>query len=877
MSEAIASGFPPFVRSDSATVTQGGSVSVLDSGQASVLANDFDFEGDPLVAVLTRNVEHGTLTFNADGTFIYRHDGSDEDDDEFRYRAFDGTSFSRFEARVEIEIEEGEPVPPRITGQRTVTVPEDGSVLIQLSDLIVVDPDNAYPADFTLEVNAGTNYAVSGSTVTPDADFNGGIAVPVRVNDGMAFSNLFNLAVDVVPQNDPPFTVGAPSDQEAVEDERFVLALAGFFDDIDDGDSLSYSATGLPASGSLTVNANNGRLSGTPIRADVSEQAYSVRVTVTDDAGQSASVSFSLLIFSNNRSDLAVTGSLVGNPTMVGESARWDLLVENFGPADLAEGQLDAVWTTSGPPLSLIVPPGCTIADNDTARPSMTCLLEGLAVGEVRTITIDGTQQADGDSTLTVNVTADDPVAGNNSLLLGAQTASAFSEGPTQVIDQPGGDLVAHDLNGDGLLDVVAAGDETVVYLNAGTRSFDTSGTSLGAGSMSDVVAVADWNGDQVADVVIGGAGAVLYLGDAAGAFGDGETLPIGGQVRALGAADFDGDGFEDLLLTGDFGTVLLANRGGTQLEEVAAQPGSDLAVADFNNDGFADIAIVVAGNIDIFANDGMGGFARLDALSIGSVVDLNTADVDGDGVVDLLVVLSADAVDPPRNQVLYGQAGGGFAEGPSFGASAVSSLLAGDVDADGVMDIVAINNAGVHQVYRGADGDGFELDGEQIVSAGMRFGVLVDFNADQSLDLIMSGVEAGVIEVHANNGAGRLGLGDRIAPELTLLGEASITLAAGATFVDPGASASDDVDGNITARITTEGAVNSAAPGSYTIRYAVADRAGNTAASTRTVIVQVNEGVGGGGGTPGPLVLVWLMGALTAQARSRRRSVNTN
>ena len=43
--DASAGGFRPFAISDSVTVFEGGTATVLDSGEESVLANDFDWEG----------------------------------------------------------------------------------------------------------------------------------------------------------------------------------------------------------------------------------------------------------------------------------------------------------------------------------------------------------------------------------------------------------------------------------------------------------------------------------------------------------------------------------------------------------------------------------------------------------------------------------------------------------------------------------------------------------------------------------------------------------------------------------------------------------------------------------------------------------------
>ena len=76
----------------------------------------------------------------------------------------------------------------------------------------------------------------------------------------------------------------------------------------------------------------------------------------------------------------------------------------------------------------------------------------------------------------------------------------------------------------------------------------------------------------------------------------------------------------------------------------------------------------------------------------------------------------------------------------------------------------------------------------------------------------------------------------DTMAPAITVLGDNPLTLAIGATFNDPGATALDDVDGDVD--VTAAGEVNTEVPGSYVIAYTAADAAGNTATATRTVNV---------------------------------------
>ncbi|MBP8128162.1 MAG: DUF5011 domain-containing protein [Candidatus Hydrogenedentes bacterium] len=79
----------------------------------------------------------------------------------------------------------------------------------------------------------------------------------------------------------------------------------------------------------------------------------------------------------------------------------------------------------------------------------------------------------------------------------------------------------------------------------------------------------------------------------------------------------------------------------------------------------------------------------------------------------------------------------------------------------------------------------------------------------------------------------------DTTAPQLLLIGSASISLECGGTFADPGATADDACDGDLTAAIQTTGTVDPATAGQYTITYRVADSGGKTAQLSRTVRVQ--------------------------------------
>ena len=79
----------------------------------------------------------------------------------------------------------------------------------------------------------------------------------------------------------------------------------------------------------------------------------------------------------------------------------------------------------------------------------------------------------------------------------------------------------------------------------------------------------------------------------------------------------------------------------------------------------------------------------------------------------------------------------------------------------------------------------------------------------------------------------------DVTAPELRLNGDAEITMAVGTEFVDPGYTATDDYDGDVTNKVVISGTVNNAKAGTYELTYTVSDTAGNTTSKKRTVIFE--------------------------------------
>lgn len=79
----------------------------------------------------------------------------------------------------------------------------------------------------------------------------------------------------------------------------------------------------------------------------------------------------------------------------------------------------------------------------------------------------------------------------------------------------------------------------------------------------------------------------------------------------------------------------------------------------------------------------------------------------------------------------------------------------------------------------------------------------------------------------------------DRTPPVITLSGDQELWMKAGQAFEEPGYSAADNGDGDVTEAVTVSGNVNPYHAGDYALTYTVTDRAGNCAELVRTVHVE--------------------------------------
>jgi len=214
------------------------------------------------------------------------------------------------------------------------------------------------------------------------------------------------------------------------------------------------------------------------------------------------------------------------------------------------------------------------------------------------------------------------------------------------------------------------------------------------------------------------------------------------------------------------------------------------------------------------------------------------------------------------------------------LGTAPTNDILAGDINRDGQTDLVFVNDTGVHQIWN-RSGSNFDLYGEQIFADNATSGVvaelgMADVDDPGGVDLVIGSNIASGAGVFLNDGFGNLGRGDAVIPEMTLRGDDPFNVPAGSTFMDPGVTAIDNIDGDISSSVIATGNVNSAVLGTYSVTYDVMDFAGNSATPiTRSVIITVAAGTGGGGGgVIAPLTVLFALAVLIAALWRRHRYI---
>jgi hypothetical protein len=237
---------------------------------------------------------------------------------------------------------------------------------------------------------------------------------------------------------------------------------------------------------------------------------------------------------------------------------------------------------------------------------------------------------------------------------------------PKEIVEVAFGahDAKVGDFNGDGLPDLATANKVSTsvsVLLNAGGGQFPAHGDFPTSSTGPRTIAIGDFNEDGKVDVVVAqrksdpGTVTVLF-GNGTGLLGPPVQILTGvsGSPRTVHAADFDGDGHLDLVVShfkqddrGAKNLAFLKGNGQGQFGPPVLFPTGITSrgntVGDFNGDGILDVAVANPNppSASLLLGSGPGpGFTFLPAPDVPApfpLMDIASGDVDGDGRLDFV------------------------------------------------------------------------------------------------------------------------------------------------------------------------------------------------------------------------------------------------
>ena len=254
----------PAANSDAITVAEGGTATTLDSAANSVLANDTGLSDTPVTVSLVTDVTFGSLTLNADGTFSYTHDGSENFSDSFTYRVTDLDGESS-DAMVSITITPVSDTTP-VANADAITVAEGGTATVLDSAATSVLANDTGLGDTPITVglvsdvtNGTLTLNTDGTfTYTHDGSTNYTDSFTYRITDNDGQSSDATVSISVVPGNRAP-SIDSPAAVSVPEHTSEVLTVLA--SDPDGSANLRFSISGGSDAGRFMIDPVTGKLS----------------------------------------------------------------------------------------------------------------------------------------------------------------------------------------------------------------------------------------------------------------------------------------------------------------------------------------------------------------------------------------------------------------------------------------------------------------------------------------------------------------------------------------------------------------------------------------------------------------------------------------
>ena len=306
-----------------------------------------------------------------------------------------------------------------------------------------------------------------------------------------------------------------------------------------------------------------------------------------------------------------------------------------------------------------------------------------------------------------------------------------------------------------------SAKNDVRILLNAGNGTF-TDGPKVPFTYTLFTISSADLDGDGRFDLIVSessllpASGTIWVVpGRADGTFGNAVAVQAGLPSGMVAAADLNGDGRPDLVLsqyfTGDV-SVLLQDGAGAYVPSTPPNL-TPTAVADVNNDGALDS--IAGDGVHLGAGDGTLRPTPVELpLALGVVISaIVPGDFNGDGKPDLAVTDFLSS----RLTVLLGNGDGSFHDSGSYATGRrPDAVAAGDFNGDGLIDLAVANFFSGDVTVLLGDGRGsFRDAGSLLVGRRPDAIVSADFNGDGKPDLAVADYATGSVTVLSGDGQG--------------------------------------------------------------------------------------------------------------------------
>ena len=238
-------------------------------------------------------------------------------------------------------------------------------------------------------------------------------------------------------------------------------------------------------------------------------------------------------------------------------------------------------------------------------------------------------------------------------------------------------------------------------------------------------------------------------------------SYPVGKNPTTLATADFNADGFTDIVTTNISSNTLsflFGNGDGTFREQVqvrVCQEPRSLVTSDFNLDGLPDIALACSGSdqVSVLLGKGHSKFEEASHYPVyRTPVSIASQDVNGDDKPDLVVALRNDKI-----KVFLGTGTGEFRPGLQYEyGDTPTSIALQDLDNDGKADLIVTNGGPMSSAVSIwiSNGDGSFRSPVDYKTGKRPLGVSFgDFNNDRILDLLVINGERDSFTTFLGNG----------------------------------------------------------------------------------------------------------------------------